>query len=156
MSIFSIQLNRKYLNKKDKEIDRFAIYTKNNKIFYFSFLIKDKNKDYNDLYYPSEESYSPQMTSEEWFHGGKIIPQKVHNNTNKHNENSKKDLINQFQNNNNTQTNIQKKSSEKFLDNVQNKLNKNKEQNDIEILKRTIEELKNKNQLLENEKNKII
>ena len=66
-SNFSIQLNRKYLNKKYQEIDRFARYTKSNKIFFFGFLIKDKNTNYNNLYYPSEESYSPKMTSEEWF-----------------------------------------------------------------------------------------
>ena len=43
-----------------------------------------------------------------------------------------------------------------IINHFQNKLNESKEQNEIETLKRTIEDLKNKNQLLENEKNKIL
>ena len=49
-----------------------------------------------------------------------------------------------------------KQNNNYIINHFQNNLNENKEQNEIETLKRTIEDLKNKNQLLENEKNKII
>ena len=86
---FSLQLDRKYLNRKDQEIDRFARYTKNNKLFYISFILKNSNLN-NEMLYPSEESYYPKMTFDEWFDGGEVIPQKVHsnNNYNKNNYNN--------------------------------------------------------------------
>ena len=76
---FSIQLNRKYLDKSKFEIDRFARYTKTNKIYYISFILKDVSKDYIDLYYPNDELTYPIMTFEEWYQGNKTIPQKVYN-----------------------------------------------------------------------------
>ena len=85
---FSLQLDRKYLNKKEQEIDRFARYTKNNKLFYVSFILKNNNWD-NELIYPNEESHHPKMTSEEWF-DGKTTSQKLKNN---YIEYKKKNLI---------------------------------------------------------------
>ena len=76
---FSIQLSRKYLDKGTHEIDRFARYTKSNKIYYVSFILNEGNMDYNELYYPNEESKYPQMTYEEWYRGNKTIPYKIHN-----------------------------------------------------------------------------
>ena len=75
----SIQLNRRYLNKNNYELDRFARYTKKNKIFYISFVYKDINQEINELYYPNDEINHPSLTFEEWYQGTKTIPQKVYN-----------------------------------------------------------------------------
>ena len=181
---FTIQLNRKYLNKRSLEIDKFARYTKNGKILYVSFFLKDIKIDYNESIYPNEESYYPKMTSEEWFLGEKILPKKVHSNNNKNNsslynqsnteskkrnkqyindkkyldkdknENMKKNYNNYI--NNNVQPNNLTKSNDNYSSDSHSKLSEKIEPNEIEILKRNIKELQNKNQLLENEKNKII
>ena len=120
---FSIQLNRKYLNKK-KEIDRFARLTKKNNIFYTSFILKDNNYD-TELIYPNEISSYPQITSEEWFRGkiiyNKTIPQNSKNNK-QHKESNKNDLIIQ---NKNKAENYEKNSSKST-----NKYEENKIQND--------------------------
>ena len=73
---FSILLNRKYLEKQKGEIDRFARFTKNEKIFYISFY--SPTKTYDEALYPNIEYEEPQMTSEEWFNGEEIIPKRVH------------------------------------------------------------------------------
>ena len=67
---FSIQLNRKYLDKNKLEIDRFARYTNNNKIYYISFFIN------NEPFYPNSKLSQPQMTYDEWFKSKDIIEKK--------------------------------------------------------------------------------
>ena len=183
---FTIQLNRKYLNKRSLEIDKFARYTKKGKILYVSFFLKDINADYDDSIYPNEESYYPKMTSEEWFLGGKIIPKKVHNNnnnrnnlflynqsnsqSNKRNNNNRNDRksvdknknenmkknYNNYININNVQPNNSKKPNDNYSFNLHSKLSGKIEPNENEILKSNIKELQNKNQLLEKEKIQII
>ena len=77
---FSVYLNRQYLNKNKKEIDKFARYTKDRNIYYVSFYLKN-DQDFNDiLLYPNEELSSPQMTHKEWISGKKFeaIPKKVY------------------------------------------------------------------------------
>ena len=81
-SIFSMQLNRKYLKKNNQEIDKFLRYTKKNKIFYVSFNIDNK------LIYPSEKLLNPQMTSEEWFEEKRIIQLNINKNKIKKNNNN--------------------------------------------------------------------
>ncbi len=172
---FTIQLNRKYLNKPSLEIDKFARYTKKGKILYVSFFLKDIKIDYNESIYPNEESYYPKMTSEEWFLGEKILPKKVHSNNNKNNsslynqsntesnkrnkqyindkkyldkdknENMKKNYNNYI--NNNVQPNNLTKSNDNYSSDLHSKLSEKIEPNEIEILKRNIKELQNKNQL---------
>ena len=174
---FSIQLNRKYLNKRAQEIDRFARFTKNNKIYYTSFILKEISQDYNGLIYPSENSYYPSMTAEEWFSGGKTIPQKVHNNS-KHTGNNKMGSTNQNQNYIQTyQKNLKNKGETKpseakkyiyyqqqnkydkkepvdnynnYSNNYQKKISGKLELNEFENLKNGYEELEIKNQELNN------
>ena len=91
-SIFSMQLNRKYLKKNNQEIDKFLRYTKKNKIFYVSFNLDNK------LFYPSEKLLNPQMTSEEWFEEKRVIQLNI--NKNKIKRNNKNININKTEINN--------------------------------------------------------
>ena len=87
-NVFSILLNRRYLNKKDKEIDRFIQYTKDKIICYTSFgLNKDIDIDILAAY-PNENLAKPQLTIDEWKKGEKaeLIPQKLHKAQNSKNE----------------------------------------------------------------------
>ena len=77
---FSVFLNRQYLNKKKKEIDKFARYTKERNIYYVSFYLKN-DQDFNDIVlYPNEELSYPQMNHKDWISVKKFqpIPKKVY------------------------------------------------------------------------------
>ena len=54
-------------------------YTKNNKIDFISFYLKEENLDCSDIYYPNEIFDKPQMTFEEWQKGKQIITQRIYN-----------------------------------------------------------------------------
>ena len=125
-SIFSMQLNRKYLKKNNQEIDKFLRYTKKNKIFYVSFNIDNK------LIYPSEKLLNPQMTSEEWFEEKRVIQLNINKN--------------KIKKNNNNNININKTEIN----------NKRVEQNHIEILNSSIIELKNVIKTINEGKSEII
>ena len=76
---FSIFMNRKYLDKKNKEIDRLIRYTINNEIYYVGF--KDKNLiNHNCIenIYPNEDLESNRLTSEQWFSGNQFIKKKYY------------------------------------------------------------------------------
>ena len=64
---FTIQLNRKFLNKEILELDKFASLTKNNNIIYVGFTFDNlKIKDFGVLY-PNEELSKTPLISEQWF-----------------------------------------------------------------------------------------
>ena len=64
-NIFSVMLNRKYLNKSKNEIDRFARYTNKNNIFFVNFnFLPGQNLD--GILYPKEEFLKPQIDSNDW------------------------------------------------------------------------------------------
>ena len=130
-SVFSLQLNRKYLKRNNQQIDQFLRYTKKNKIYYVSFNSNKNNLD-NELIYPDERLLYPQMTSEEWFEG-KNIELNIN--------------INRSKNIKNNINNINKIE-----------INKKEDQNDIdiEILNSSIIELKNIIKTIKYEKSKII
>ena len=91
-NILSVQLRRKYLNKNKLEIDKFVRYTKNNKIDFINFYLKEENLDCSDIYYPNEIFDKPQMTFEEWQKGKQLITQRIYNK--KISDKNKNDLSN--------------------------------------------------------------
>ena len=112
-NLFSVFLNRQYLNKSKMEVDRFARYTKNKNIYYVSFnLLPEQNFD--GILYPSEDCSKPQMNSNDWIIGKKFerISTKVYHkrpiqssnyqvqnneqNSNKETNNSKNKFFQQF------------------------------------------------------------
>ena len=111
-SKFSIQLNRKYLDKKKFEMDRLVRYTNNNKIYYISFFLNETN------YYPSIELDTPQMTSEEWFNLKPKEPPNINN-----------ENLDQNKENNLNDNNINGKEKNKELENLNNKKEELKKQN---------------------------
>ena len=79
-NIFSVSLNRRYLDKNKLEIDRLVRYTKNKNIYYVSFTYKDiQNLDFDKLY-PNEEAGKPQLTSDQWISGqnAELINKKIY------------------------------------------------------------------------------
>ena len=139
---FSILLNRKYLEKSKGEIDRFARFTKNEKIFYISFY--SPTKTYDEALYPNIEYEQPQMTSAEWFNGKEIIPKKVYAKRPQDNTNNSQNLKNNFYKKRSIQNqsnNTKKESSnrkESFNNNIkkdsfgkvpENKINNNNQKN---------------------------
>ena len=76
---YSLLLNRKYLDKKNKEIDRLIRYTINNEIYYVGF--KDKNLiNHNCIenIYPNEDLELNHLTTEQWISGNQFIKQKFY------------------------------------------------------------------------------
>ena len=68
---FSVFYPRKYLDKKNFEIDR--IITSNKNINFISFKIpNEKNSGFSGILYPDEESGKPLMTYKEWIEGKRI------------------------------------------------------------------------------------
>ena len=80
-NLFSVFLNRHCLDKKHNEIDRFARYTKNKKIYYVSFSFQPgKYINFTGEVYPSVKSAKPQMSHQEWMNNKKseAIPIKIY------------------------------------------------------------------------------
>ena len=63
---FSILLNRKYLDKNSKEVDRFARFTKTKRIYYISFIYKNQGFESDQVLYPNENLNRPQLTIDQW------------------------------------------------------------------------------------------
>ena len=122
---FSVLLNRQYLNKSKMEVDRFARYTKNRKIFYVSFNLLPGQK-FDGILYPSEELTKPQMNSNDWINGKKLeiihtklYQRKIHSNNNR--------LIEQ-----NNKTEKKNNSARKFFDEIVN-IEKNAKNDDSKL-----------------------
>ena len=64
---FSIQLNRKYLDKNAFELDKFARLTNNKNIYYEVFSFENMKINNSEKFYPNEELSKMQLTSEQWF-----------------------------------------------------------------------------------------
>ena len=123
---FSVLLNRQYLNKSKMEVDRFARYTKNRKIFYVSFNLLPGQK-FDGILYPSEELTKPQMNSNDWINGKKLeiihtklYQRKIHSNNNNR-------LIEQ-----NNKTEKKNNSARKFFDKIVN-IEKNAKNDDNKL-----------------------
>ena len=60
-------MNRRYLNKNKKEIDRVVIYTKNKNIYYVGFYDKNISDKINiENLYPNKDLSKKQITSAQW------------------------------------------------------------------------------------------
>ena len=75
---YSVLFDRKCLDKKKLEIDKFAIYYKSKNIYYISFTIQDKTSDIQN-YYPSLDSKDNILTYEEWTKFKNIDSNKLNN-----------------------------------------------------------------------------
>jgi hypothetical protein len=69
--------NRHLLNKQKYEIDRFARFTKNNNIFYISFILSNP-MDFDGILYPNEDFKNPQINDKEWKNGKDFIPRRLY------------------------------------------------------------------------------
>ena len=144
-NIFSLQLNRKYLDKNELEMDRFIRYTINNKIYYISFFLNEEKKDSNESYYPKEDLNKSKMTPEEWFEEPQNIQNQENNIyiNNPKNEVKEKELLKEIE----------------FLKKKVKELEKQNQDfnNKLESEKNLIEELNSKKKIisdLEGEKNR--
>ena len=70
-NMFSVLLNRKYLNKSKMEIDKFARYTYKKNIFFVNFNMLP-GQNFDGILYPNEKISNPQIDSKDWIIGKKI------------------------------------------------------------------------------------
>jgi len=106
---FSLLLNRKYLDKYSKEIDRLVRFTKTKKIFYISFCYKNQGFESEQVLYPNEMLNKPQLTTDQWIAGKSVqnIQQVIYQRKISNSSNINKDIVNsddiqnKYENNNN-------------------------------------------------------
>ena len=65
-NVYSAIYPRKFLDKKNREIDRIVRSNKNNNIYYSRIKIPEKNSGFDGDLYPNEESGKPLYTNEIW------------------------------------------------------------------------------------------
>ena len=71
-NIFSVLLNRKYLNNSINEIDRFARYTNKNNIFFINFNISP-GQNLDGILYQKKEFKKPKIDSNDWINNNNKI-----------------------------------------------------------------------------------
>ena len=175
---FSIFMNRRYLDKNNKEIDRLIRYTASKEIYYVGFKdTKLTNQNFIENIYPNEDLELQHLTSEQWFSGKQFIKKKLYikkssedkyqvqyknsfNTKEQDNNNSKSKFINMRLNSYVNKYKNNQNNNESKKDNIQNNSNNigNEEKycNSCNNLRNIIQKLEIEKKALEEQKNNIL
>ena len=114
----SILMNRRYLNKNKKEIDRVVIYTKNKNIYYVGFYDKNISDKINiENLYPNKDLSKKQITSAQWLN--KMTPINITEYKRPFQNSYKIQYQNSLKKNEQNSADIYKKSISNNINNVQ-------------------------------------